>query len=239
MVKEGPIPGKTTRSRHDVIVHGLGMDIVAGKFSPEQRLPPEATLLKRFAVSRTLLREALKTLSAKGLISTRTKVGTRVRREEDWHGLDADVLAWGAAQTPNTMFFDHLRELRRAIGPVIAEAAALYRCPPDVHCLRKSLLSMEGRVDAASFHSAVRDLNLALANASYNPLLAAMARAVEGAILQERIVTPAEGASPTASCVALYRRLVEAVEERNATVAVQAMNSLLNRSNPHEQVTAS
>ena len=82
------------RNSHDRVVHGLGSAIVAGTFAEGATLPGEETLLARFAVSRTVLREAFKTLAAKGLVVARTRVGMRVCQRQAWNLFDADVLAW-------------------------------------------------------------------------------------------------------------------------------------------------
>jgi DNA-binding FadR family transcriptional regulator len=78
-------------------MHELGRRIVGGELRPGDVLPREELLAEQMNVSRTALREAMKVLSAKGLVETRTKVGTRVRDPRYWHQLDADVLAWRCA----------------------------------------------------------------------------------------------------------------------------------------------
>ena len=83
-----------SRSAHDLVAHGIGRGIVEGQFATGTTLPGDADLMERFGVSRTALREALKTLAAKGLIEPKTKVGTRVLGEKNWNMFDADILAW-------------------------------------------------------------------------------------------------------------------------------------------------
>ena len=74
-----------SRSAHDVVAQGIGRGILEGEFSTGSTLPGDAELMQRFGVSRTSLREALKTLAAKGLIESKTKVGTRVLEETRWN----------------------------------------------------------------------------------------------------------------------------------------------------------
>jgi DNA-binding FadR family transcriptional regulator len=66
------------RSSHDLIARTLGKEILTGTYGPGANLPHESVLMKRFRVSRTVLREVMKTLSAKGLVVLKTRVGTRV-----------------------------------------------------------------------------------------------------------------------------------------------------------------
>jgi DNA-binding FadR family transcriptional regulator len=80
-------------SSHAQIARAIGMDILGGKFSPGDALPSEAELLKRFRVSRTVLREVYKTLAAKGLLVSKTRVGTRVQDASQWNVFDSDVLS--------------------------------------------------------------------------------------------------------------------------------------------------
>ena len=70
------------------VAHNIGRDIVSGKFQPDTRLPDEASMLKRYSVSRTALREAYSKLAAKGLILARPKVGTSGRPHAFWNMLD-------------------------------------------------------------------------------------------------------------------------------------------------------
>src|SRR6516164_5559747 len=77
-------------SLHGRIVHAIGRRIVSGDLRPGDLLPSEPDL----GASRTVVREAVKVLAAKGLVESRPKTGTRVRPREAWNLLDPDVLAW-------------------------------------------------------------------------------------------------------------------------------------------------
>ncbi len=73
---------------HARVARALGTGIVAGRYAQGDVLPGRAVLLARFGVSRTVLREAIKTLAGKGMIETRTRVGTRVRERAAWNLFD-------------------------------------------------------------------------------------------------------------------------------------------------------
>src|SRR5687767_13295426 len=81
-------------SSHDQIARLLGTEILTGVHAPGAKLPPEPDLLKRFQVSRPKLREAMKTLVAKGMVISKTRVGTRVLDPVNWNFFDAEVLSW-------------------------------------------------------------------------------------------------------------------------------------------------
>ncbi|ESQ79234.1 FadR/GntR family transcriptional regulator [Asticcacaulis sp. YBE204] len=75
------------------IVQDLGVGIVTGRFD-DVPFPTESALCEHYGAARTVLREAVKMLIAKGLITTRPKQGIRVSPEHNWNLLDPDVLRW-------------------------------------------------------------------------------------------------------------------------------------------------
>ena len=79
---------------HGNTVDHLGEAIVAGRYAAGSSLPPEPMLCEELGVSRTVVREAVKSLIAKGLITTGPKVGTRVLSEDNWNWFDPDVISW-------------------------------------------------------------------------------------------------------------------------------------------------
>ncbi|MEO7221708.1 MAG: GntR family transcriptional regulator, partial [Devosia sp.] len=83
---------KPARSHSIRVVDDLGLAIVSGQRAEGSLLPGDFELLERFGVSRTVLREALKTLAAKGMVQARARVGTRVRPRSSWNLFDPDVL---------------------------------------------------------------------------------------------------------------------------------------------------
>src|SRR3546814_1451186 len=71
----------------------LGRAIVTGQFDDEA-FPTEAELTKRHGVSRSVTREAVKMLTAKGLLSARPRQGTVIQPTSSWNLFDTDVLRW-------------------------------------------------------------------------------------------------------------------------------------------------
>src|SRR5262249_47442185 len=91
MIKERTHP---RRGLHGELVHALGMQIVRGELKPGDALPTEVESTSGPGVSRTVVREAIKVLAAKGLVVSRPKTGTQVRDRSFWNLMDPDVLAW-------------------------------------------------------------------------------------------------------------------------------------------------
>ena len=101
---KNPIPSK---SQHALIVQQLGLKIVSGEISENEKLPSEVDLCEEYKVSRPVFREAIRVLNAKGLTYSRPKIGTVVRPKEEWHLLDPDVLFWLIQTTPEHEFLKH------------------------------------------------------------------------------------------------------------------------------------
>ena len=113
------------RGLHGEVVYTIGRRIVSGELKPGDPLPPEEELTADFDASRTVLREAVRVLAAKGLVEARPKTGTRVRPREEWNILDPDVLSWrvvGAAHDPQ--LYAEMTEVRLAIEPIATRLAA-------------------------------------------------------------------------------------------------------------------
>jgi len=106
------------------IVQELGIDIVKGTFSEKNPFPVEEELCRRFGASRTVLREAVKMLTAKGLLSARPRQGTRVLPEASWNLLDPDILRWMLEKKYCSTLLIQFNEVRLAIEPQAAALAA-------------------------------------------------------------------------------------------------------------------
>lgn len=104
------------------VTNQMGLAIVQGKYSEGQPFPTEAQLAKQFSISRSVMREAVKMLTAKGLISSRPRQGIRLSPANQWNLFDSDVLAWTLESRPSLSLLKEFTELRLAIEP---EAVAL------------------------------------------------------------------------------------------------------------------
>jgi DNA-binding FadR family transcriptional regulator len=150
---------------HGTIAHDLGVAIVSGQYTPGEVLPNEIDFSERLKVSRSAYREAVRILSAKGLVESRPKTGTRVTQPERWNLLDPDVLAWYFATEPDPKLIDGLFELRMIIEPAAAALAAERRESHHLTIMREALMNMErhtlnteeGQSADRAFHDAVLD----------------------------------------------------------------------------------
>jgi DNA-binding FadR family transcriptional regulator len=103
------------------MVQELGRSIICNEYSDDS-LPTEAELCEKFGVSRSAVREAVKMLSAKGLISSKPRQGIRILPEDQWNIFDPDLLRWSLESRPSLKVLKEFLQVRIAIEP---EAAAL------------------------------------------------------------------------------------------------------------------
>ena len=157
----------------DAMVASLGATIVRGEVAPNTVLPPERDLEVRFGVGRSVVREAIKVLAAKGLVSVGPRHGTIVRPARDWTLLDRDVLEW--LRTVDGFDRDllfALQETRAIIEPAAAALAAQRATAEDWQRIADAFAAMEiGRFEAAAAIAADKAFHLAILEATHNPIL--------------------------------------------------------------------
>lgn len=170
---KNPIPSK---SQHALIVQQLGLKIVSGEISENEKLPSEVDLCEEYKVSRPVFREAIRVLNAKGLTYSRPKIGTVVRPKDEWHLLDPDVLFWLIQTTPEHEFFKTLSTVRRVLEPELAYIAASTATAEDIERIKQAYDGMEKATTVEEFIEPDIQFHLAIAKATHNDLLAYMSK---------------------------------------------------------------
>ncbi len=123
--------------------HDLGMGIVNGDYSPSVRFPSEAKLCEEFQISRSATREAVKMLTAKGLLSSRPRQGIRILPRDQWNMFDPDVLGWILHSTPSFKMLKEFLQLRLAIEPEAAALAAAHHDAKNIQLIHSALERMK------------------------------------------------------------------------------------------------
>ncbi|RYZ60112.1 MAG: FadR family transcriptional regulator, partial [Proteobacteria bacterium] len=165
------------------LAHSLGVRILKGELPEGHVFPDELELASQLGISRSVLREALRVLSAKGLVEARPRTGTRVCPRRQWSLLDPDLLAWRFEARPSRKFLRDLFELRLMVEPEAAALAATRRTAAQVAAMRKALQGMashglateEGRLADQRFH-------LTMLEATGNEAVLALATTILSAI---------------------------------------------------------
>lgn len=217
------------KSSHDQIAAVLGTELLQGRYPPGSTMPAEAELGARFHVSRTVLREVMKTLTAKGFVVPKTRVGTRVRDTVFWNFFDADVLAWRLCLGLDDAFLETLTEVRRALEPAAAALAAHRRRPQDVARLRECVRQIDRSGHSRqSFAAADLDFHLAMGTASGNPLIRSIASVIETALVaSSKYSSPADDPGDQAASVAGHSAVVDAIEAGDASAAAQRILTVI------------
>ena len=219
----------TVRSSHDQVARALGIDIMSGVFPPGTKLPPEAQLLDRFGMSRTVLREVIKTLSAKGLLASKSRVGTKVLGATHWNLFDADVLSWRVALGFDEDLSNDLAEVRCAIEPRAAALAARRSTPEMIAHLRESIRHMRNATATRrQFAEADLEFHRAIGAASGNTLMRALSAVIEAALVKSfTLSSPVEDLEQHEIVVRRHERIVDAIEAHDPHAAAEAMNAVI------------
>ncbi len=217
--------GADRASNHtSFVVDQLGLAIVAGEYPAETMIPLDPDLCEMFGVSRTVVREAKKTLIAKGLIQSKAKVGTHVRAADNWNMFDQDVMRWHASVKNPKRYYEELFEIRMIFEPAAAAQAATRVNQVDcehLFTLCDALATAESRADFAladyEFHKHVLRL-------SGNRFLQSLGDLVQTALYSLFMSESAETFPERRETVAHRHRLVaQAIASGTATEARAAM----------------
>ena len=169
--------GNVTRQ----LVDTIGGAIVRGEFAMGDNLPTEVAMSDRYSASRTVTREAIKMLTAKGLVRSWPRRGTIVQHEREWNLLDPDVLVWLLDRRASVPLLEEFLGMRLAIEPAAASMAA--QIGADTTEIEIALESMrraeEGSGDPLEADSA---FHAAVLRASGNRFFAQMAPLVDTAL---------------------------------------------------------
>ena len=210
------------------VVHELGNRILAGDFVPGQPLPQEMTLCDQLGVSRTVIREAIKSLSAKGLVQSRAKLGTLVQPARGWNYLDPEVLQWQLQADTSGLQLFHLIEFRRTIEPTAAALAAERASDEELQKIADACEDMRGNVDDVdAFLVADLRFHTLILHATGNPFFAPVANVISVALESSLRVTNRQPANNRTS-VPVHQKVMKAIVTRKPNAAQAAMRALLN-----------
>lgn len=222
------IPARRAHSNHAEVARTIGIDIIAGRYGEGAKLPGDAELTLIFGVSRPVLRESVKTLVAKGLLSTKSRVGTVVRERAAWNMFDPDVLAWHLDAGINKQFLRDLAEIRLAVEPRAAALAAERRTEDDLEVMRRAVARMGDEPGASSgFAEADLALHVAVASASGNPFMRSIGAVIEAALRASFVLSAPVDAREHGIAVAAHERIVEAIADKDAEAAAAAMTNVI------------
>ena len=210
------------------IVQELGASIVSGAYSSKDTFPTEADLCKQFGASRSVLREAVKMLTAKGLMGARPRQGTWVEPESSWNFLDPDVLGWLLQRKLDIALLEEFTEMRLAVEPLAASLAAKRAQPGDLMQIKNSLMRMRAaeRGDDDPYDADVA-FHVAILAASRNRLIAQLQELISTALrFSIRLTNRFKGVA--FASVEAHEAVASAISGRRPQAAAKAMTSIIN-----------
>ena len=215
------------RPAHLALAQRLGIAIVTGRHQPGSILPGEIELADNFGVSRSVIRESLRMLTAKGLVESRPKIGTRVRERAAWNLLDPELLGWMFEGAPPLGFVRSLFQLRMIVEPAAAELAAELRSARQIGEMGYALETMShhglatdaGRAADQQFHALILE-------ATDSELLVSLSASIAAAVRWTTFFKYRRDKHPR-DPMPEHRRLFEAIANRDAAAAGEATRALI------------
>lgn len=215
------------RSLREQIVEHLGQQVVGGQLRPGSAMPTEHELCEQLGVSRTVIREALKVLSDKGLIESRPKTGGVALPRQNWKLLDPDILRWEYQFGSPVAFFERLTEVRLIIEAGAAELAAQKATPAEVAEIAQSYQEMEDTItNFEAYIEADMRFHSAILRASHNELLEQIVQTIRTALIEIRVIS-AQMPEAQQAVLPQHRLVLEAIQTGRPAEARQAMQTLI------------
>ena len=217
-----PAPAIMIKNVHGNTLDLLGEAIVGGRYPVGQSIPPEPLLCEELGVSRTVVREAVKSLVAKGLLVTGPKLGTRVLPEESWNWFDPDVVVWKSKLGLSREFLRDLQELRRVVEPAAVRLAAERATAEDIADIEAAYAGMKAAIEHGGDY-VTHDLRFhqGLLRACHNRMVVQMSKAL-GALLRTSFEISTTRPDGPASSLPLHRAVLDAVIARDVKKAERA-----------------
>jgi DNA-binding FadR family transcriptional regulator/acetyl esterase/lipase len=227
-----PVLAAAGRRSRASLANILGRQILRGELKPGQLLPTEEKASAAMGVSRSAYREAIKTLSAKGLISSQPKIGTKISPRSSWNILDPDLLAWTFEAEPDEKFIRNLFELRNTVEPTAAAMAADRATEEDMANLTKALSGIVAALPGSMASlEALADFHRLVLLSSKNEALGALWPAIEltlrWSVRLQNMLPRHHVLEPT---IAAHSLVLDHIASRHGPAAQDAMNALIRSS---------
>jgi DNA-binding FadR family transcriptional regulator len=204
----------------------LGQSIVSGTYDTKS-FPTEAELSATYGASRTVTREAVKMLTAKGLLTSRPRKGTQVEPMERWNLLDPSVTGWMMERPYSDKIYRDFTQMRTAVEPTAAALAARRQDRAQIRMIREALERM--RVSTESNESGLEadiDFHVAILRASGNAFFWQMRELIRVALNMS--ITLTNKIKGHTADVNAHEAVLIAIEAGDTKAAEAAMETILN-----------
>jgi DNA-binding FadR family transcriptional regulator len=221
---------------HDRVTREIALGIIRGRIGDgESARSTEGDLCRHFSVSRTILREAVKVLAAKGLIEVRPKTGIRVRPRDEWNLVDPDLLGWLCEAGVDDLFIRDLCEVRAIVEPAAAELAASRASDEEIEQVLSWYRLIEADADDQEARlEADRNFHSTIFTACHNVFLTQM-NATVGVALRATQQIGVHLPQVLEESVLAHKEVADAIARRDGPAARAAMERLIAQSTGHIQ----
>ncbi|MGI9284977.1 MAG: FadR/GntR family transcriptional regulator [Pseudomonadales bacterium] len=210
------------------VAHTLGKSIISGTYGDHNPVPSEAVLCEQLNVSRSAAREAVKSLAAKGLISSRARQGIRVRPESEWNLFDADVLRWIRDSNPSLELLREFSELRIAVEPEAASLAAQRQNEKKIALIGQALERMK-KAESGLDDPLESDIafHLSVLNASENRFFGQLGRFIDTTLRVSMRFTSMFSGVRTVAPYANHKKIFDAIVRKQPEKAAKEAAKLM------------
>ena len=208
------------------IVEQVQEMIVSGQLQPGDQLPAERQLAEQFGVSRTAVREAIKSLAERGLVDILVGRGTFVTSPTHEHVVESLTLLLRVEASP----IEDLQAARTLVEVPVAGLAAQHRTEAHLEALAARLAEMEASLDDVErFVEADTAFHVEMARATGNAALVLLTRALTALIQKERTFMLHFHEQELRAAIDSHRQLLDAVRAGDAGATRRAMQAHLDR----------
>ena len=231
---EGGVTSIRRERLHDQVTRQIALGIMRGAIGQgETGLSTEGDLCRHFNVSRTILREAVKVLAAKGLIELRPKTGIRVQPRDEWNLVDPDLLGWLCETGVDDLFIRDLCEVRAVVEPAAAELAASRASAEEIKELLHWYRLIEANADNEEARlEADRNFHATIFTACHNVFLTQMNTTVRVALRATQQIG-VHLPEVLQESVQAHKEVAEAIAQRDPAAARAATERLVRQSTEH------
>nr|WP_314844681.1 FadR/GntR family transcriptional regulator [uncultured Microbacterium sp.] len=207
------------------VLNELVQSIVTGEYGPGDLLPPESAISLQFGVSRTVIRETMKRLQEKGMITVAQGRGTHVNPSTSWNVLDPSVLSAMISNDSTLGVLDDLSVVRGALEAAMAAAAARTVDDEAVRRLRADLSAMADSVDdSTAFREADLQFHRSVMSLADNALAENIARVLIAHAVGSDRFTGVDPARAFELTLAEHEKVLDAIAAGDEEAARIAMS---------------
>ncbi len=212
---------------HEQVAKALSVKIMSRELEPLSLLPNEDELCKMFEVSRTVIREAIRFMDAKGLVEARPRIGTRICEPSKWILTDSLLMQWRIESDPNISLIEDLVELRSVIEPKAAGLAAKRATDQQIDKMFEALEIMKNAQDIDAQIEADIAFHLSILEACGNELMISSLRPVIVSTLGPTFRRYMKDMEEAKQSIPVHAAVITAIKKRDPSTATKAMHKAI------------